>query len=79
MPTGTPVAAPAPGVVSLAAADTVSTGGTLILDHGHGVSSLYAHLSALDVAPGRCLPARGERIGAVGATGRVTGAHLHWA
>jgi murein DD-endopeptidase MepM/ murein hydrolase activator NlpD len=53
------------------------TGGTLIIDHGHGVSSLYAHLSALDVAPGRRV-ARGERIGAVGATGRVTGAHLHW-
>jgi murein DD-endopeptidase MepM/ murein hydrolase activator NlpD len=50
---------------------------TLLLDHGFGVSSVYAHLSAVDVAPGRRVR-RGERIGAVGATGRVTGAHLHW-
>jgi murein DD-endopeptidase MepM/ murein hydrolase activator NlpD len=77
MPAGTPVVAPAPGVVSLAAADMYFTGGTLMIDHGHGVASLYAHLSALDAALGRRV-AKGERIGAIGATGRVTGAHLHW-
>lgn len=77
MPTGTPVVAPAPGVVSLAVPDMYFTGGTLMIDHGHGVASIYAHLAGLDVAPGRRV-ARGERIGAVGATGRVTGAHLHW-
>jgi murein DD-endopeptidase MepM/ murein hydrolase activator NlpD len=77
MPTGTPVVAPAPGIVSLAVPDMYFTGGTLMLDHGHGVASIYAHLAALDVAPGRRV-AKGERIAAVGATGRVTGAHLHW-
>jgi murein DD-endopeptidase MepM/ murein hydrolase activator NlpD len=77
MPVGTPVVAPAPGVVSLASPDMYFTGGTLMLDHGHGVASLYAHLSALDAMPGRRV-AKGERIGAIGATGRVTGAHLHW-
>ena len=77
MPTGTPVLAPAPGLVSLAASDMYFTGGTLMLDHGHGVASIYAHLSALDVPVGARV-AKGQRIGAVGATGRVTGAHLHW-
>jgi murein DD-endopeptidase MepM/ murein hydrolase activator NlpD len=77
MPTGTPVVAPADAVVSLAAPDMYFTGGTLILDHGHGVASLYAHLAALDAAPGQRVR-QGARIGAVGATGRVTGAHLHW-
>ncbi len=77
MPTGTPVVAPAPGIVSLAVPDMYFTGGTLMLDHGHGVASLYAHLSAIDVPQGRRV-AKGERIAAIGATGRVTGAHLHW-
>jgi len=77
MPTGTPVVAPADGVVSLAHADMYFTGGTVILDHGHGVGSLYAHLSAVDVAEGARLR-KGERLGAVGATGRATGPHLHW-
>jgi murein DD-endopeptidase MepM/ murein hydrolase activator NlpD len=77
MPTGTPVVAPADAIVSVAHADMYFTGGTIILDHGHGVGSLYAHLSALDVVEGQRV-ARGERIGRIGATGRVTGAHLHW-
>jgi murein DD-endopeptidase MepM/ murein hydrolase activator NlpD len=77
MPTGTPVVAPADGVVSLAHGDMYFTGGTVILDHGHGVGSLYAHLSAVDVAEGTRLR-KGERLGAIGATGRATGPHLHW-
>jgi len=76
-PTGTPVLAAAPGIVRLAEADLYFQGGTIILDHGHGVSSSYLHLSRLDVGVGRRV-AQGETIGAIGATGRVTGPHLHF-
>lgn len=74
-PTGTPVWAMAPGRVLLAA-DLYFTGGTIVLDHGHGVQSLHAHLSRLDVVEGEPV-ARRQPIGAIGATGRVTGPHLH--
>ena len=77
MPTGTPVLAPAAGRVTLAEADLYYTGGTIILDHGFGVTSTYAHLSKVGVKAGQIVQP-GEQIGAVGATGRVTGAHLHW-
>ncbi len=76
-PAGTPVAAAADGIVSLAENDLFFTGGTLMIDHGHGVSSVYAHLSRLDAAVGTRVKA-GDIVGAVGATGRVTGPHLHW-
>jgi murein DD-endopeptidase MepM/ murein hydrolase activator NlpD len=76
-PTGTPVAAPAAGVVTFAAPDLYLTGGTVVLDHGHGVSSTFIHLSRLDVAVGVGV-AQGQVIGAVGMTGRATGPHLHW-
>jgi murein DD-endopeptidase MepM/ murein hydrolase activator NlpD len=76
-PVGTPVVAAAPGIVRLAEADLYFQGGTIILDHGHGVSSSYLHLSRLDVAVGARV-AQGETIGAIGATGRVTGPHLHF-
>ena len=76
-PEGTPIAAIAGGVVSLAEADMYFTGGTVMVDHGHGVHSIYAHMSAVEVEVGQAV-AQGERIGAVGATGRVTGPHLHW-
>lgn len=75
VPTGTPCAAMGAGRVLLAE-DLYFTGHTLLLDHGHGVVSLYAHLSRLDVAVGDML-ARGQVFGATGATGRVTGPHLH--
>ena len=52
-------------------------GGIVILDHGHGLTSTYMHLSAVNATTGQKVR-QGERIGAVGATGRVTGAHLHW-
>ena len=74
---GTPVKAPAAGVVTYANPDMYLTGGTLLLDHGHGVSSNFLHLSRLDVAVGERV-AQGQVIGAVGATGRATGPHLHW-
>ncbi|TDQ81053.1 murein DD-endopeptidase MepM/ murein hydrolase activator NlpD [Dongia mobilis] len=76
-PTGSPVVAPADGVVRLAERDLYLTGGTVILDHGHGIYSSYLHLSAVEVAVGQALK-QGERLGAVGATGRATGPHLHW-
>lgn len=74
---GTPVAAPAAGVVTFADADLYLTGGTLLIDHGHGISSNFLHLSRIDVKPGERVE-QGQVIGAVGATGRATGPHLHW-
>jgi murein DD-endopeptidase MepM/ murein hydrolase activator NlpD len=74
-PTGTPAMAMGGGRILLAA-NLYFTGNTIILDHGHGVTSLYAHLSAMNVAEGEVVR-QGQRIGAVGATGRVTGPHLH--
>jgi murein DD-endopeptidase MepM/ murein hydrolase activator NlpD len=76
-PEGTAVHAPAPGIVTLAEPDFYLTGGTVLLDHGHGVSSVFIHLSRIDVKPGQRLP-RGAVLGAVGKTGRATGPHLHW-
>ncbi len=76
-PTGTLVKAPAAGVVTFAAADLYLTGGTLLLDHGFGVSSNFLHLSRIDVKPGERVE-QGQVVGAVGATGRATGPHLHW-
>lgn len=76
-PNGTPVLAPAAGVVTFAAPNLYLTGGTLLLDHGHGVSSNFLHLSRIDVKVGDRVQ-QGQVIGAVGATGRATGPHLHW-
>ena len=76
-PQGTPVLAPAAGVVTFANADLYLTGGTVLLDHGHGVSSNFLHLSRIDVKVGDRV-VQGQVIGAVGATGRATGPHLHW-
>ncbi len=74
---GVPVVAAAAGVVTLAAADMFYTGNTVMIDHGQGVGTIYAHLSKLLVQPGKKVK-RGARIGLIGATGRVTGPHLHW-
>jgi len=76
-PTGTPVHAPAAGEIRLAELDLYYSGGTIILDHGHGLSSSFLHMSRVDVVVGQQV-AQGEVIGAIGATGRVTGAHLDW-
>ncbi|MCD0248067.1 M23 family metallopeptidase [Xanthomonas melonis] len=77
VPTGTPVKAPAAGVVTFAASDLYLTGGTLLLDHGFGISSNFLHLSRIDVKVGDRVE-QGQVIAAVGATGRATGPHLHW-
>lgn len=73
---GTPVAAPLAGAV-IDTGDYFFNGNTVWLDHGGGLLSMLCHLSRIDVEPGQWLVA-GARIGAVGATGRVTGPHLHW-
>ena len=75
-PTGAPIAAPNAGRVVLAR-DLYFSGNTVILDHGLGLFSLLAHLSVIGVHEGESI-ATGQEIGKVGATGRVTGPHLHW-
>jgi len=76
-PEGTPVIAPAAGVVTLSHPDMYYSGGTLILDHGHGLSSTFLHLSAVDVEAGQVVK-QGDQIGRIGATGRASGPHLDW-
>lgn len=74
--TGTPVKAAGPGHIALAG-DLYFSGNTVIVDHGEGLFTLYAHLSRIDVHEGDAI-AQGEQLGLSGATGRVTGPHLHW-
>ncbi len=76
-PVGTPVRAPAAGIVTLAEPDLFFSGGTLIIDHGHKLTSSFLHLHKLHVADGDRVE-QGDLIAEVGATGRVTGAHLDW-
>ena len=76
-PTGTVVHAPAPGVVTLAEPDLFYSGGTLIIDHGHRLSSSFLHLSAVLVEVGQRVE-RGDAIARVGSSGRATGPHLDW-
>lgn len=76
-PTGTPVYAPADGLITLAHPDMYYSGGTIILDHGHGLSSSFLHLSEILVEAGAMVK-QGDVIGKVGATGRASGPHLDW-
>jgi murein DD-endopeptidase MepM/ murein hydrolase activator NlpD len=76
-PKGTPIHAPADGIISLAEPDFYLTGGTTMLDHGHGVSTVYIHQDEVKVKVGEAVK-RGDVIGLVGMKGRATGPHLHW-
>jgi murein DD-endopeptidase MepM/ murein hydrolase activator NlpD len=75
-PEGTPVLAPAAGTI-IDIGNYFFNGNTVFIDHGQGLVSMYNHLSRISVKKGARV-ARGQRIGAIGKTGRVTGAHLHW-
>jgi murein DD-endopeptidase MepM/ murein hydrolase activator NlpD len=76
-PPGTPVVASTDGKVLLAEADLYFTGGTVVIDHGFGLTGVYSHLQRVDVVPGQMLR-QGQVLGALGATGRVSGPHLDW-
>ena len=76
-PAGTPIKAAAGGVVSFAKPGLYFTGGTVIIDHGYGLSTLYIHLQNIAVRAGDRVT-QGQIIGALGETGRATGPNLHW-
>lgn len=76
-PVGTLVMAPAAGVVTLAAPDFYYTGGTVMIDHGFGVTSILMHMYSVDVKVGQQV-VQGARVGTVGATGRASGPHVDW-
>ena len=76
-PVGTEVRAPADGVVTMVHSDMFYSGGTMILDHGHGLSSSFLHLHRILVKKGQRIR-QGDLIAEIGATGRVTGPHLDW-
>ena len=76
-PVGTPVRAPADGIVTLVHPDMFYSGGTLIMDHGQGFSSTFLHLSRILVKEGERVE-QGQVVAEMGATGRVTGSHLDW-
>lgn len=76
-PAGTPIKAPAAGIVRLAEGDMYFEGGLVFIDHGQWLESAFLHMSRIDVKPGDKVEA-GQVIGAVGATGRATGPHMHW-
>lgn len=77
VPEGTPIRAPAAGVVTLAEPDMHYEGGLVFIDHGQGLITMYLHMSRVDIRVGDTLE-QGQTIGAVGSTGRATGPHLCW-
>ena len=75
-PEGAPIVAPSPGTV-VAVGDYFYNGNTVLIDHGQGLVTMYCHMSRTDVVVGDRV-SRGDSLGAIGSTGRVTGPHLHW-
>jgi murein DD-endopeptidase MepM/ murein hydrolase activator NlpD len=76
-PVGTPIVATADGIVRIAARDLYYTGGTVLIDHGYGLNSVYSHLHSVAVKAGDRVK-QGAVIGTLGGTGRATGPHLDW-
>ncbi len=76
-PEGTDIVSPTQAIVRMAEKDLYYTGGTVMLDHGHGVTSVYSHLSSINVNVGDKVN-KDQKIGEVGSTGRSTGPHLDW-
>lgn len=76
-PAGTPVRAPASGIMTVAHPDMYFSGGTVIIDHGHGLSSTFLHLEKIKVEEGEYVK-KGQTFATVGSTGRSTGAHIDW-
>jgi len=76
-PKGAPVIAPADGIVTLFVPDMFYSGGTLLIDHGHGISSSFLHLSKSYVKKGDIIT-KGQKIAEIGSSGRATGPHLDW-
>ncbi len=72
---GTKIKSSATGIVTMAEDDLYYTGGTVIMDHGHGISTIYSHLESLNVKVGDEV-LQGDILGTVGSTGRSTGPHL---
>ncbi|MEH6494445.1 MAG: M23 family metallopeptidase, partial [Pseudomonas marincola] len=76
-PVGTPVVASTNGTIQMAEKDLYYTGGTVMIDHGYGLVSVYSHLSKVSVEVGAFVK-QGAKIGEIGATGRASGPHLDW-
>ncbi len=76
-PVGTPIVAPAGGIITLAASDFLLEGGIVIIDHGYGVSSTLFHMNSVDVKEGQRIE-QGEQIGTIGSKGRSSGPHVDW-
>lgn len=76
-PIGTKIKAAGDGIITLTAPNTFYSGNVVIIDHGHGLQTIYAHMNKIYVKQGQSIK-QGEIIGEVGKTGRVTGPHLHW-